>query len=195
MSDHPGYSSAAEDCGSVNPEVRLKKEDRKREAAGWIISLAAAVIIALILRFFVFEFVRVDGPSMKPVLYKDEYVFMERVSYWFSPPQRGDIIVCSFPDSKESYIKRVIGLPGDVVKVEGGVLYINGAPNYDYFKGYINIGLEETLVPEDSVIAMGDNRNDSMDSRYPNVGPIPYDKIQGRAAFIIWPLDKIQGLS
>lgn len=194
MADYSEKNPVIEDDQNVSPEVRLKKEYRKREAAGWIISLAAAVIIALILRFFIFEFVRVDGPSMQPVLYKEEYVFMERVSYWFGAPRRGDIIVCSFPDSKDSYIKRVVGLPGDSVKVEDGVLYINGTPNYDYFKGYINIGLEETLVPEDCVIVMGDNRNDSMDSRYPNIGPIPYDNIQGKAAFIIWPVDKVQGL-
>jgi signal peptidase I len=191
MTDFSEYSSGSEDDQGIQ---RNKKEYRKREAKVWTISIAAAFIIALFLRFFVFEFIHIKGPSMQPVLYKDEYVFMEKVSYWFSAPKRGDIIVCSFPDSKDSYIKRVVGLPGDSIKVEGGVLYINGTPDYDYFKGYISRGLEETIVPEDCVIVMGDNRNDSIDSRYPNVGPIPYDMIQGKAAFIIWPLEKIHDL-
>lgn len=172
--------------------MRLKKQYKKREAIGWVVSLAAAVAIALALRFFVFEFVRVDGPSMQPILYRDEYVFMERVSYWFRSPQRGDIIVCSFPGSEDSYIKRVVGLPGEKIKVEDGVLYIDGAPNYDYFTGTHNHDTGEFTVPENSVAVMGDNRNDSTDSRA--VGPIAYDKIMGKADFIIWPFDKVNGL-
>jgi signal peptidase I len=119
---------------------------------------------------------------------------MERVSYWFVAPHRGDIVVCSFPDSEDSYIKRVIGLPGDSIKIEGGVMYINGTPNYDYFSGIHDRDTEKFTVPENSVAVMGDNRNDSTDSRYPEIGPIPFDKIQGKAAFILWPFDKIHGL-
>ena len=64
------------------------------------------------LRFFVFEFIRVDGESMQPTLYTDEYVFMEKVTYWFSEPQRGDIIICSYPGHTDTYVKRVIGNGG-----------------------------------------------------------------------------------
>lgn len=176
----------------VNAGARNKKEYRKRDAAGWIISVAAAIIIALTMRFLVFEFVRVNGKSMQPVLYSEEYVLMERVSYWFGVPQRGDIIVCYFPGSEFSYIKRVVGLPGDSIKVEGGVLYVNGIPDHDYFTGVYQEDTQEFTVPENSVAVMGDNRNDSTDSRM--VGPIPYDRIQGKAAFIIWPFDKIHVL-
>ncbi len=194
MINFSAYNSVSEDGESAQTRMRLKKEFNKREAIGWIVSLAAAVIIALALRLFVFEFVRVDGPSMQPILYKNEYVFMERVSYWFRSPQRGDIIICSFPDSKDTYIKRVVGLPGEKIKVEGGVLYIDGTPNYDYFAGTHNEDTGEFTVPEDNVAVMGDNRNDSTDSRKPYVGPIPYGKILGKADFIIWPFDKMSGL-
>jgi signal peptidase I len=174
--------------------VMRKKEYRQREAKGWIISLAAAIVIALALRFFVFEFIRVEGPSMQPTLYSNEYVFMEKVTYWFRHPERGDIVICSFPASNESFVKRVIGLPGDKLKVADGVLYINDTPNYDYFSGHHKENLAEMTVPENSVMVMGDNRNESRDSREPTVGPIPYDKILGRAEFVIWPVDKIHGL-
>lgn len=184
---------ANEDSDSKSA-VKTKNEQRKRQAKGWIISLAAAILIAFALRFFVFEFVRVEGKSMQPTLYKDEYVFMERVSYWFSPPQRGDIVICSFPNSKDSYIKRVIGLPGDRVSVNGGILYINGVANFDYFGGAHEKETEEIIVPDNCVVVMGDNRNDSTDSREPFIGPIPYAGIQGKAAFIIWPFDKIHGI-
>lgn len=172
--------------------AQLKADNSKRELKGWIISLAAAIVIALLLRFFVFEFIRVDGPSMQPTLYTNEYVFMERVTYWFRTPERGDIIICSFPGSSESYVKRVIGLPGERISVSDGVLYVNGIPNYDFFSGYIDESMEEITVSEKSVIVMGDNRNESRDSR--SVGPIAYEGILGKALFVIWPLDKIHGL-
>lgn len=174
------------------PGEQQHKNDRKREAKGWIISLAAAIIIALALRFFVFEFIRVDGPSMQPTLYTDEYVFMERVTYWFSPPKRGDIVICSFPNSSAAYVKRVIALPGERVKVDDGVLYINGLPDKEYFSGVYERDVAELTVPENSLMVMGDNRNDSTDSR--DVGPIPYSMIHGKAVFVIWPFDKIHGL-
>lgn len=194
MTNLPERNTGSEDDKRIQPGTEYKKKYRKREAIGWTVSLAAAVIIALALRFFVFEFVCVDGESMLPVLCSDEYVFMEKVAYWFSGPQRGDIVICSFPDSEDSYIKRVVGLPGDRVEVENGVLYINGTPDHDYFTGVYDEDTQEFTVPENSAAVMGDNRNNSTDSRRPEVGPIPYDKIQGKADFIVWPLDKIGGL-
>lgn len=170
----------------------LNSSDRKREARGWIISIVAAIAIALALRFFVFEFIRVEGPSMQPTLYTNEYVFMERVTYWFEPPRRGDIVICMFPGSNATYVKRIIGLPGEDIKVIDGVLYIDDVPNYDYFSILHDHDTPETTVPQNSVVVMGDNRNDSTDSR--DVGPISYDKILGKAVFVIWPLDQIHGL-
>ncbi len=168
------------------------REYRRREAKGWVISLTCAIVLALVLRFFIFEFIHVDGPSMQPLLWKDQYVFMEKVSYRFNAPMRGDIVVCSFPGSADTFIKRVIGLPGEIVSIQDGTLYIDGAPNYDYFEGYIEIGMTQTTVPENSVLVMGDNRNDSHDSRA--VGPIAYKDILGKALFVVWPLDSMHGL-
>jgi signal peptidase I len=189
MPDQPG------DNNKTNEEKAAEaasKADRKSEAKGWIISIAAAVVIALALRFFVFEFIRVEGPSMQPTLYTDEYVFMERVTYWFGPPERGDIVICMFPGSSQTYVKRVIGEPGDSIKIEDGVLYINNAPNYDYFGMPHDRDMEELIVPVGSVIVMGDNRNDSTDSR--DIGPIPLERVLGKALFIIWPPGRIHGL-
>ena len=171
-----------------------KKESQRREFRGWILSLTAAVVIALILRFFVFEFIRVDGESMMPTLLDEEYVFMEKVTYWFSEPQRGDIIICSYPNRTDTYVKRVVGIEGDVIEVSGGVLYINGEPNDDYFQGAMNNDLSPVTVPEDHVFVMGDNRNASMDSTNSSIGPLPYSMVQGKALFIIWPPANIKGL-
>ena len=171
-----------------------KKEFQKREFRGWVLSLTAAVVIALVLRFFVFEFIRVDGESMMPTLLDEEYVFMEKVTYWFSEPQRGDIIICSYPNRTDTYVKRVIGIEGDVIEVSGGILYIDGEPHKDYFQGAMNNELSPVTVPEDHVFVMGDNRNASMDSTNSSIGPLPYSMVQGKALFIIWPLKNIHGL-
>ena len=167
---------------------------RKREAVGWVISLVAAVAIALALRFFVFEFIRVDGESMEPTLETNEYVFMEKVTYWFEEPKFGDIIICYYPHRTETFVKRVIGTEGDTIEIRDGTLFINNEPDTTYFSGYLEHDLAPMVVPEDSVFVMGDNRNASMDSTNSSIGPLPYDMILGKALFVIWPFDKIQGL-
>jgi signal peptidase I, bacterial type len=149
-------------------------------------------VIALALRFFVFEFIHVDGPSMQPTLQDEEYVFMEKVTYWFSQPQRGDIVICHFPGSDSTYVKRVIGVGGDTLRVNGGVLYINGEADTDYFSGRMNADMAEFTVPEGDVFVMGDNRNDSTDSRA--VGALSRDMVLGKAVFIIWPPGNIGGI-
>ncbi len=182
------------DLDTARTESRMlqKREYRSREIRNWVLSLAIAVIVALTLRFFVFEFIRVDGESMLPTLENNEYVFMERVTYWFSGPKRGDIVICHFPGSPDTYVKRVIGVGGDRLRVTNGVLYINDTANYDYFSGVMNMNMNELTVPEDSVFVMGDNRNNSTDSRM--VGALSLDMILGEAVFIIWPLDNIGGI-
>ena len=178
----------------VESRMVRKKEYQKREFRGWLLSLSAAVIIALMLRFFVFEFIRVEGDSMLPTLYTNEYVFMEKVTYWFSEPQRGDIIICSYPNRTDTFVKRVVGVEGDVIEVSGGVLYINGEPHYDYFQDVMNNELSPVTVPEDHVFVMGDNRNASMDSTNSSIGPLPDSMVKGKALFVIWPLDNIHGI-
>ena len=186
----------AEDEQEEPEETRMKrkKEYQKHEARSWIFSLAAAVVVALILRFFVFEFIRVDGESMQPTLYTNEYVFMEKVTYWFAEPQRGDIVICSYPNSKDTYVKRVIGVGGDRIRVTSGVLYINDEASFDYFTDVMYNDMDEVTVPASHVFVMGDNRNASMDSTSASIGALPLQMVQGKALFVIWPFDNIHGL-
>ncbi len=186
--------SASEETVEHGSRMQRKKEYKKHETRGWIISLAAAIAVALLLRFFVFEFIRVEGPSMEPTLYTNEYVFTEKVTYHFNEPKRGDIIICSFPNRTETFVKRVIGTEGDVLEVKDGTLFINGQENYDYFTDYIDHNLAPITVPENTVYVMGDNRNHSTDSTNSGVGPLSYDMIIGRAVFVLWPLDQIHSL-
>lgn len=174
--------------------MERKAAAKKRETWGWIISLIAAVAIALTLRFFVFEFIRVDGSSMEPTLYTNEYVFMEKVTYWFDEPKYGDIVICYYPQRTETFVKRVIGTGGDTIEIHDGTLYINGVADKTYYSGYLNAEMGPVVVPENSVFVMGDNRNASMDSTNSSIGALPDDMILGKALFVIWPFDKVQGL-
>ncbi len=196
MVDKLNKSTSVRHENADNHTEASNKKSGKHELRSWLFSIAAAIVIALMLRFFVFEFVRVDGPSMQPTLYTDEFVLMEKVTYWFRNPERGDVVICSFPDSPDSFVKRVIGVPGDVLEVRNGVLYINEVSDYEYFDGYIDTppAPNPVTIPGNCVFVMGDNRNHSTDSNDESVGPIPYEKVLGRALFVIWPLAQMHGL-
>jgi signal peptidase I len=130
--------------------------------------------------------IRVDGYSMEPTLHSGEFVIVNKLAYKLGEPQHGDVIVFRYPrDPEQEYIKRVIGLPGDVVQVRNGQLYVNdqlvdepyiaAAPNYTMTWD----------VPEDSLFVLGDNRNRSSDSH--SWGPVPLDYVIGRAFLVYWP--------
>ncbi len=183
-----------EDNEQQHTRMKIKKDAKRNETRNWIISLVVALTIALLLRLFVFEFISVSGPSMQPTLYSNEYVFMEKVTYWFDKPAYGDVVICKFPSSTATYVKRVIGVAGDVLEVKDGTLYINGKEDKTYFSGYIEDTLPPTVVPDNCVFVMGDNRNQSMDSRFDTVGPIKNNMVLGKALFVIWPPKEIGGL-
>ena len=154
-----------------------------------LVVLVFAVLFALSLRMFVFQITRVEGPSMEPTFLTDEQVYVDKVEFWFRPPQRGQVIICRYSDDGEAVIKRVIGLPGEVVEITGGAIYIDGEKldESGYWNDVIYSDLEPTRVPEDTVFVVGDNRNVSKDSR--QTGPVPYYRIIGRVRFVLFPLE------
>ena len=127
-------------------------------------------------------------------LHDNEYVLVNKIAYLFHAPERGDVIVFHFPlDTSKDFIKRVIGLPGEVVEMHRCVVYINGQPlSEPYLKGltFNNCEYGPTTIKPDSLFVMGDNRDDSNDSRF-QLGLIPYDKVIGRAFITIWPPSRI----
>ena len=168
------------------------KKSAKREALEWVLTIVAALAIAFVIRTFLFEPVRVSGDSMYDTLIHNERMFVEKVSYWFERPQRGQIIICYYPNHTSTCVKRIIGVPGDRVAITGGELYLNGEKLDEsaYWEDLIWGDMAEITVPEDCVFVMGDNRNDSSDSRSPLVGPIPYSRIVGRVRSVIWPIEE-----
>ncbi len=176
---------------------RLHKDEpgwRRKENVDFFLYLLMVVLVLLSIRVFIGEPIRVDGPSMTPTLLDRERMIVEKVSYLFHTPKRGDIIICYYPGYTDSCVKRIIGLPGENVEVADGVIYIDGAPLDEsaYWNDYIETDTWVTQVPDNAVFVVGDNRNHSKDSRHPDVGCIPYEKVTGRAVCVLWPLENIR---
>lgn len=175
--------------------VSQKQMEKMKGARAWrnidfIISLIFVVVLAFAIRTFIFEPVRVDGRSMVPTLQNNEHMFVEKISYLFRAPRRGEIVICYYPGYTKSCVKRVIGLPGEIIAVHNGVVYINGMPLDEsaYWGGFVNGEMKATQIGEDEYFVMGDNRNNSKDSRHSAVGPIPIEKIKGRVGAVFFPL-------
>ncbi len=186
----------------IRAAEEMHAKDHAYKRAGiidFIIYILIVVAIAFAIRNFVGEPILVDGSSMYSTLYDTERLLVEKVSYWFGEPQRGDIIVCYYPGYTTSCVKRVIGLPGETVEVQIDGVYIDGVylSESAYWDGPIYDTALPVVVPENCVYVMGDNRNpsQSLDSRSAlRVGCIPYNKILGKAICVIWPFSNIRGL-
>jgi signal peptidase I len=157
-----------------------------------VTTVVPALLIALFINVHVAQAVEIEaGPSMQPNLYQGYRLMIERVSYRFHPPNRGDIVVADRPGEEVSLVKRVMGLPGETIEVRGGHVLIDGAsveePWVVHFGGP-DYGPAE--VPEGYVFILGDNRRASRDSRA--VGPIPLDMIEGRVWLVYWPPEEIR---
>jgi signal peptidase I len=130
--------------------------------------------------------IRVDGFSMEPSFHNDEYIIVSKLAYKLGDISRGDVIVFRFPrNPEEDYIKRVIGLPGDHVVIQDGVVYVNNVALVEPYIAAPPIREVDEFVPEGNLYVMGDNRNDSSDSR--TWGPLPIENVIGKAWLVYWP--------
>ena len=202
----------------------MKKEQKKktvtREILEWILTIVAAVLIALPIRAFAFELVRVDGLSMDSTLANGEIMFVSKFDYastWLSfpwqdeqakeaaarittggDPRRFDVVICRYPGRGDTnFVKRVVGLPGDTVELREGYLYINNEKidepyiQDEYRSGWLNT-FGPCTVPEGHFFVMGDHRNDSNDSR--SQGPLPRNMIVGHVRSVLYPFNEIRGV-
>ncbi|MBQ3201769.1 MAG: signal peptidase I [Clostridia bacterium] len=173
--------------------IHAKDAPYKRAAdKEFILWLVIVLALALAVRLFVFEPVRVVGDSMHDTLVNGERMLVEKVSYLFREPQRSDIIICFYPHHTTSCVKRVIGIGGDTVAIRDGILYLNGEKLDEsaYWEDRIDQDMEEYIVPEGHVFVVGDNRNESSDSRSVLVGAIPLERVVGKVIGVVWPLDE-----
>lgn len=192
------------------PKPEKVKKPLKQELCEWGGTLVVAFFIACLARMFVFEPVRVDGDSMYPTLHHGEFMYVSKLDYgssffgipftgigtYFSvggEPERFDVVVCNYPDRVDAhgrrlnFVKRVVGLPGDTLEIRNGYLYVNGAKVEEKFlHERMDADFGPYTVPEGRYFLMGDNRNNSNDSRNWKVGPVTRDMIVGKVEGVIW---------
>ena len=156
----------------------------------WIRDIFIAVALALAIITFVYQPVKVEGISMTPQLADQERIFINKFIYKFTRIERGDIVVFRFPrDSRKSFIKRIVALPGEAVEIRDGTVYVNGRP---LLEEYLRVtdrdsnSFPRLRLPQDHYFVLGDRRRSSNDSR--TWGTVHRDYIYGKAVFAYWPL-------
>ena len=158
----------------------------------WLRDLVISVVVSAIIIIFLYQPVRVEGTSMLPVLEDQDRLFINKLAYRVGEIHRGDVVVFLYPhDHEKSYIKRVIALPGDTLRIDHGQVYVNDARVEE---PYVPRQFEddrsqpEMTVPQHEYFVMGDHRSVSSDSR--DFGPVDRELIYGKAAFVYWPMDQ-----
>ena len=177
-----------------------KETNIVKEILGWILYVAIILGVTYLVITYVGQRTRVSGDSMESTLHTGDNLIVDKLSYHFREPERYEIIVFPYRHEENTYyIKRIVGLPGDTVQIKDGYLYVNGERSDE------NYGLERMLsagiaseaihLGEDEYFVLGDNRNNSSDSRDPGVGILKREEIIGRAWVRIWPLKNIGVIS
>lgn len=179
------------DSVSGSPENDRKKEHRSTMSS-WLRDLIISVAVSAFIIIFLYQPVRVEGTSMLPVLEDQDRLFVNKMAYRMGEIHRGDVVVFLYPhDHHKSYIKRVIALPGDDLRIDHGHVFVNGKRlNEKYVPPRFedSRSLPETIVPDHEYFVMGDHRSISSDSR--DFGPVDRDLIYGKAAFVYWPMEQ-----
>ncbi len=183
--------------GSPNPPENVPAPQLRHDLRSWTRDLAVALGLALVIIIFLYQPVKVEGTSMAPLLSDQERIFINKFVYRFEPIERGDVIVFWYPlDRSKSFIKRVIGLPGETIELQGGKLYVNGKERPEIYipASYLDGSSYGPLaIPNDEYFVMGDHRDSSNDSRV--FGPVGRGYIYGKAVFAYWPVDHFGSLT
>lgn len=164
-----------------------------REAASWVGTLLLAVVIALPIRAYGFELMAVDGASMQNTLQNKEIMLVTKLDYLMAEPNRFDVVICRYPNRTENFVKRIVGLPGDVLSVTDSLLTVNGVTYPEEYITYRpNYTLPETVVPDGCYFVLGDHRSNSNDSHV--IGPLTRAQIAGHVRTVLYPFTAIRGI-
>jgi signal peptidase I len=169
------------------------EKNLKNEIVEWIKAIAFALVLALAIRGYVFEPMIVPTGSMIHTIEIGDRILVNKFIYRFEPLKRGDIVVFRFPDDpRQTFVKRLIGIGGDVIEIKDGTLYRNNVPVQEpYLKEPMVGSFGPYRVPEGYFFMMGDNRNNSKDSRFWENKFVSRNQIVGKATYRIWPLSRI----
>ncbi|MDW7675408.1 MAG: signal peptidase I [Bacillota bacterium] len=161
----------------------------------WIVeyleSIVIALVLALIIRTFVFQPFYIPSGSMEPTLAIGDRIIVSKFSYYFNEPVLGDVVVFKYPlDPSRDFIKRVIGVPGDIVEIKDSQLFVNGLIIPEEYVPPLDFGDYGPIeVPKEEYFVLGDNRTNSQDSR--SWGFVPEENVVGKAQAIFWPFNRI----
>ena len=178
---------------AVEPDSEQGETPRK-SASIWrfLLDVIETIVLSVLLFLAINTIsarIRVDGFSMEPTLRNGEFVIVNKLAYRFGEPTIGDVIVFHYPrDPEQEYIKRVLGLSGDQVRIAAGQVYVNEQPIAEPYIAAPPRYDSQWSVPENSLFVLGDNRNNSSDSH--NWGPVPMENVIGKALFVYWPPDE-----
>ena len=178
----------------VEPAVTREEVRAPRFASlgAWARDLMLSVLVSAIIIVFLYQPVRVEGTSMLPNLEDHDRLFINKLAFRVGEVERGDVVVFQYPrDHTKSYIKRVIGLPGDHVAIDHGRVIVNGKPLKEPYvpaRFTDDRSQPEMVIPDDEFFVMGDHRSISSDSR--DFGPVERELIYGKASFVYWPMDQ-----
>lgn len=168
-----------------------EKFDPVKELFSFLTSFIVAVVIAMLMQRFIIINANIPSGSMENTIMTGDRVIGNRLAYLFGSPERGDIVIFKYPDDeKQLFVKRIIGMPGETVVIEDAKVYIDGVlleETYIKEKWIIDAGQYTYVVPEDSYFVMGDNRNNSKDSRYWKNTYVQDEQLLGEAVFCYWP--------
>ncbi|MHC1750442.1 MAG: signal peptidase I [Cellulosilyticaceae bacterium] len=169
--------------------MKFNKSNDSHSLISLLYDIMIALVIVLIVTNFFVQNMRVIGGSMAPFLNKNDMVIINKSAYLFNGPDKGDIIVFNKPQGKEKYVKRVIALPGDRIDYRNKMIYINDQPITALSVAIRDRGDIEypAIIPEDCYFVIGDNYNNSVDSRYSMIGYVHKKQIVGEIVLRIWP--------
>lgn len=192
MNEEPPQLNPEVDPGPQPPDPGPSVPERNSLRL-WLRDLLVSVAASFMIITFVYQPVRVEGTSMLPELRDQDRLFINKFAYHFESISRGDVVVFHYPrDPSKSYIKRVIALPGDSLRIDEGRVYVNGkriAEPYVPLRFRDDRSMAKMVIPLNDYFVMGDHRSISSDSR--DFGPVPRNLIYGKAAFIYWPADNM----
>lgn len=183
------YNAIMENFQSEVVPDAINENPEEGGITSFLVDLFETILLSLILFLAINAVsarIRVDGFSMEPTLDSGEFVIVNKLAYWLGEPSHQDIVVFHFPrDPEQEYIKRIIGLPGDDIVIDGGVVTVNGEAIDEPFIKSPPAYVGTWKVPDDQLFVLGDNRNNSSDSH--NWGWVPMENVVGKAVFIYWP--------
>lgn len=170
----------------------MKQKRKKSELQEWIEAIVITLILAIILRSFVFVFAKVEGTSMLNTLKEGDRLLVSKITYHFKEPEYGDIIIIDVSQSIDDYVKRIVGKEGDTIEIKNNTVYRNGAVLDEPYlmQGLTYPDFSAVTVPDGCYFVLGDNRPVSQDSRYASVGFIAKEDIDGKIVFRVWPLNE-----